>query len=367
MRTRWVPRSRSPRENQVGSAAYAVSSAITCQLSSCRPQPRSASLPPPRVYIDRVQVRADPQAVQGDVVGGVADHGDRRVRIGPAGAENEAGAPDSAGQDHDLHADQCSTASRVAPTASLNQWTAWSGGASRPPSWRSDCPGRQPGADRRSPCVLDDGPVVDVAARLSYPGRATRCCIVLLADAGPASCVLGRTAHARAADRRSVCWRSPWRTLVAVAARGRRPGGRAARRRLVELLPGVVVALGRRGSSPSALLIILLRRPAAARAEPPVADDAGARPSPSRNRSTRSSSRPGRRTGRRRRVAVRRVTRPRALRPRVGADPATAEGWGPAPTGGPGGCGRDLRPPATDAMAARRELSRRPQSPVSLR
>ena len=43
--------SLSPRPNQVGSAPYAASSCLTVQLSPTRPQPRSGSAPPPRVYM----------------------------------------------------------------------------------------------------------------------------------------------------------------------------------------------------------------------------------------------------------------------------------------------------------------------------
>ena len=43
--------SRSPRPNQAGSTPYAASSSLTTQVSSSRPQPRSAEMPPPRVYI----------------------------------------------------------------------------------------------------------------------------------------------------------------------------------------------------------------------------------------------------------------------------------------------------------------------------
>ena len=49
--TSCVPMSRSPRENQVVSAPYAPISAITCQVSARRPQPRSSSPPRPRVYM----------------------------------------------------------------------------------------------------------------------------------------------------------------------------------------------------------------------------------------------------------------------------------------------------------------------------
>src|SRR5256886_8797056 len=51
VRTRWVATSLSPNPNQAGSAPYAASSALTVQVSPARPQPRSASAPPPRVYM----------------------------------------------------------------------------------------------------------------------------------------------------------------------------------------------------------------------------------------------------------------------------------------------------------------------------
>src|SRR6185312_6303705 len=51
VRTRWVAVSRSPRPNQSGSAPYAASSSRTAQVSPARPQPRSLSMPPPRVYM----------------------------------------------------------------------------------------------------------------------------------------------------------------------------------------------------------------------------------------------------------------------------------------------------------------------------
>ena len=43
--------SRSPRPNQLGSTPYAASSSLACQVSCRRPQPRSGSMPSPRVYI----------------------------------------------------------------------------------------------------------------------------------------------------------------------------------------------------------------------------------------------------------------------------------------------------------------------------
>ena len=51
VRTRWVAVSRSPRPNQSGWTPYAASSSLTTNVSSSRPHPRSALMPPPRVYI----------------------------------------------------------------------------------------------------------------------------------------------------------------------------------------------------------------------------------------------------------------------------------------------------------------------------
>src|SRR5256885_12796364 len=51
VRMRWVAVSRSPRPNQSGSAPYAASSSRTAHVSPARPQPRSVSMPPPRVYM----------------------------------------------------------------------------------------------------------------------------------------------------------------------------------------------------------------------------------------------------------------------------------------------------------------------------
>ena len=53
------------------------------QVSSCRPQPRSASCTPAERVHHAVEVGADPQAVQGDVVAGVDDGRDVVVRGRP--------------------------------------------------------------------------------------------------------------------------------------------------------------------------------------------------------------------------------------------------------------------------------------------
>src|SRR5690606_24692379 len=54
---------------------------------------------------DAVQVRADPQAVQAEVVAGVDDRGDPRANPAGvlAGATQESRPPDPAGQHHHLH------------------------------------------------------------------------------------------------------------------------------------------------------------------------------------------------------------------------------------------------------------------------
>ena len=142
---------------------------------------------------------------------------------------------------------------RDGSAANLNQWTAWSGGANRPLSWRSDCLVANLVLITLA-VMLDDGPVVDVAARLSYPA-ALPGLIVLLAML-VLSCVLGRTAHARLLTGLSlVATALAGLVAVALAVADLAVGGPST---LIELLPGVaalsvaLVAIG--------LLIILLRR-----------------------------------------------------------------------------------------------------------
>jgi len=113
--------------------------------------------------------------------------------------------------------------------------------------------------------LLDDGPVVDVAARLSYPA-ALPALIVLLAML-VLSCVLGRTAHARLLTGLSLVTTAlAGLVAVALAVADLAMGGPST---LIELLPGVaalsvaVVAFG--------LLVVLLRRVSGAtRTEAPV-------------------------------------------------------------------------------------------------
>ena len=139
--------------------------------------------------------------------------------------------------------------------------------------------------------VLDDGPVVDVAARLSYPA-ALPGLIVLLAML-VLSCVLGRSPHARLLTGLSVLSTALAGVVaVALAIADLAVGGPST---LIELLPGVaalsvsLVAFG--------LLIILWRRlPRPARGEPPVTEPdavrAGARRPPA---AADLADRPGRR------------------------------------------------------------------------
>ena len=85
----WVARSRSPSPNQSGCAPYAASSALAVNVSSDRPQPALLVRAAAEGVHDGVEVRADPQAEQRDVVGGV-HHRDQVRR--PAAAAGVAGS-----------------------------------------------------------------------------------------------------------------------------------------------------------------------------------------------------------------------------------------------------------------------------------
>jgi hypothetical protein len=65
-----------------------------------------------------VQVGTDHQPEQGDVVAGVADHGDLGIRDLCAQAEQEAGRPDATGRNDDVHG----THHPVAAGARLDGW-----------------------------------------------------------------------------------------------------------------------------------------------------------------------------------------------------------------------------------------------------
>ena len=52
---------------------------------------------------DRVEIRADPEPVHRDVIGGVADDRKLSVRIRPSNPTREPGSADAAGHDHDAH------------------------------------------------------------------------------------------------------------------------------------------------------------------------------------------------------------------------------------------------------------------------
>src|SRR4029453_15606898 len=97
-------------------AHIAIAKGEPDRLDAVRGQPR----PPPPVFIltsptayrispptegvhDRVEVRADPQTVQGDVIRSIGDHRDFCGGVGPAYTEREFRAADTTGQDHDLH------------------------------------------------------------------------------------------------------------------------------------------------------------------------------------------------------------------------------------------------------------------------
>ena len=148
--------------------------------------------------------------------------------------------------------------------------------------------------------LLDDGPVVDVAARLSYPA-ALPGLVVLLAML-VLSCVLGRTAHARLLTVLSlVATALAGLVAVALAVADLAVGGPST---LIELLPGVAalsVALVAFG-----LLVILLRRvPGATRTEAPAIGDRRARPARAGDRGPAAAADLADRPGRRRRVAYR--------------------------------------------------------------
>jgi len=201
--------------------------------------------------------------------------------------------------------------------------------------------------------VLDDGPVVDVAARLSYPA-ALPGLIVLLAML-VLSCVLGRTAHARLLTGLSlVATALAGLVAVALAVADLVVGGPST---LIELLPGVAalsVALVAFG-----LLIILLRRvPGGPRSEAPVTETAEADQSavelvdPQQQPTWPTDLAAG--------AAWRTAGDAAAGAPATGwTGPAEAEGWGPAPEPAvpesvpENVMDEDLRPPATDGWPPR--------------
>jgi len=103
--------------------------------------------------------------------------------------------------------------------------------------------------------LLESGPLVAVAAQLSYPAALTGLVVVLALLV--ASCVIGRTAHARLLTGLSVVVTGLTAVVaVALAVADLAAGGPSP---LIEILPAVaafsvsVIALG--------LLIMLLRRP----------------------------------------------------------------------------------------------------------
>src|SRR4029453_115557 len=68
------------------------------------PAPTAYPIPAPAEGVhDRVEVRADPQTVKGDVVTSIGNHCEICRRIGAASPEHELGAADATGQDHDPH------------------------------------------------------------------------------------------------------------------------------------------------------------------------------------------------------------------------------------------------------------------------
>ena len=205
--------------------------------------------------------------------------------------------------------------------------------------------------------VLDDGPVVDVAARLSYPA-ALPGLIVLLAML-VLSCVLGRSPHARLLTGLSVLSTALAGVVaVALAIADLAVGGPST---LIELLPGVaalsvsLVAFG--------LLIILWRRLPGPARERAAGDRDRLEPDQPEPELVDPQQQPTWPTDQAAGAAWRTAGDAAAGAPAADwGGPSEAEGWGPArDAGGPGrGCGRGSAPPGLRGMAAPPELSRWP-------
>jgi hypothetical protein len=203
--------------------------------------------------------------------------------------------------------------------------------------------------------LLDDGPVLAAAARLSYPA-ALPGLIVLLAML-VLSCVLGRTAHARLLTALSlVVTALAGLVAVALAVADLAVGGPST---LVELLPGAAalsVALVAFG-----LLVILLRRVSgAARREAPVIETANPdqpepdQPPPEKVDPQQQPTWP---TDLAAGAAWRTAGDAAAGAPATGwTGPDEAAGWGPAPESADpeSVADEDLRPPVTDDWPPRR-------------
>jgi hypothetical protein len=197
--------------------------------------------------------------------------------------------------------------------------------------------------------VLDDGPVVDVAARLSYPA-ALPGLIVLLAML-VLSCVLGRTAHARLLTGLSlVATALAGLVAVALAVADLAVGGPST---LIELLPGVAalsVALVAFG-----LLIILLRRVVGAPPSEALVTE-NTEPDQSAPETVDPQQQPTWPTDLAAGAAWRTAGDAAAGAPATGwTAPAEAQGWGPAPEPAvpESVVDEDLRPPATDGWPPR--------------
>jgi len=203
--------------------------------------------------------------------------------------------------------------------------------------------------------LLDDGPVVDVAARLSYPA-ALPGLVVLLAML-VLSCVLGRTAHAGLLAVLSlVATALSGLVALALAVADLAVGGPST---LIELLPGVAalsVALVAFG-----LLVILLRQvPDATRTEAPAIES----PNPDQLESDQPApeivdpqQQPTWPTDLAAGAAWRTAGDAAAGAPATGwTGPGEAEGWGPALESAVPEtvADEDLRPPATDGWPPRR-------------
>ena len=270
-----------------------ASSSITRQLSSRRPQPRSASAPPPRVYIivsRSGQIRRPCRVMSSAVLPITVIIG---VRIRPRGRRARTGAADATGQDHDLHADSvpspalCRTARPIGPAAgrcAADGGSSYAAAMREPEKWREPAAwltigvlaltvllgviGRVVVRSRRLRPVLALG----IGAEIGDPTRLRRS----WPESWRAACWSSRPPRARlitlarCADLRpGVCWPRCLLTLVSLGSRalGRRrwgcrhPGHLRTRRRGAG--PAVPAAAVAGGPGPDAA-----HRPAAGAAGP---------------------------------------------------------------------------------------------------
>ena len=198
--------------------------------------------------------------------------------------------------------------------------------------------------------LLDDGPVVDVAARLSYPA-ALPGLVVLLAML-VLSCVLGRTPHARMITGLSLAITAVAGVVaMGLAIADLAVGGPSL---LIELLPAVaalsvwVVVLG--------LLILLLRRSSVSSGAEPAPEET-TEPAPPEPAEVDPQEQPTWPTDQAAGAAWRTAGDAASGAPATGwVAPGAAEGWGRAlePAGSDSVAEDNPDPPASDGWAPRR-------------